>query len=138
MSCVTLPMTLFYCFHVTAAWQAIRQVFPGRTIKGCVFHWSQAVWRKVQELGLAGSYRQRGGTHAFIGQLLALPFLPASHIEEVFQNLCSRCSGGPLLLLTDYIRRQWVQSSVFPPTSWTAYRHSVRTNNDVEGSLTCF
>ncbi|KAH3887727.1 hypothetical protein DPMN_011746 [Dreissena polymorpha] len=38
-----------------AAWLAVRRVFPGVTIKGCVFHWTQAVWRKVQDLGLVGS-----------------------------------------------------------------------------------
>ena len=30
-----------------SAWQALRDVFPGKTIKGCVFHWAQAIWRHV-------------------------------------------------------------------------------------------
>jgi hypothetical protein len=31
-----------------ALWKALREVFQGAEIHGCCFHWSQAVWRKVQ------------------------------------------------------------------------------------------
>jgi len=34
------------------AWAAARQTIPGVSIQGCHFHWSQAIWRKVQEIGL--------------------------------------------------------------------------------------
>ncbi|XP_022297652.2 uncharacterized protein LOC111107015 [Crassostrea virginica] len=33
-------------------WRAIQERFPGFTIQGCIFHWTQAVYRKVQEIGL--------------------------------------------------------------------------------------
>lgn len=35
-------------------WQALRSVFTSTNvhIRGCCFHWAQAIWRKVQELGL--------------------------------------------------------------------------------------
>lgn len=33
-------------------WQALRSVFDSPVIQGCAFHWGQAVWRKVQDLGL--------------------------------------------------------------------------------------
>lgn len=35
--------------------------------------------------------------------------------------------------LVGYIDRQWMNHSVFHPSSWTVYRQAVRTNNDVEG-----
>jgi hypothetical protein len=36
-------------------WNAPRQLFPGIPIKGCVFHWCQAMFRKIQKSGLAVS-----------------------------------------------------------------------------------
>ncbi|OWF52790.1 hypothetical protein KP79_PYT19774 [Mizuhopecten yessoensis] len=37
--------------------------------------------------------------------------------------------------LVEYIERQWIDDDVFPPASWTVFRQSVRTNNDVGGWL---
>jgi len=31
-----------------ALWKAVRHVFPETQLKGCSFHWGQAVWRKIQ------------------------------------------------------------------------------------------
>ena len=40
-----------------AMWSTIPTVFPEVSFMGCVFHWKQAVWRKIQELGLVIAYR---------------------------------------------------------------------------------
>ena len=31
-------------------WGAVRSVLPDVTVQGCVFHWTQAVWRKVRRV----------------------------------------------------------------------------------------
>ena len=33
-------------------WGAVKSRLPQVTLRGCAFHWGQAVWRKIQELGL--------------------------------------------------------------------------------------
>lgn len=30
-----------------AMWEAADSIFPAVTVRGCAFHWGQAVWRKV-------------------------------------------------------------------------------------------
>ena len=32
-----------------AMWNYLREVLPDVTVKGCVFHWTQALWRKVSK-----------------------------------------------------------------------------------------
>ena len=101
--------------------------------KGCVFHWSQAVWRKNKELGLAVTYMRREATHRYLKQLMALPFLPAQDIPATFQQLRDRVLTDSLQSLVVYLERQWIQHQMFRPAFWTVYRQTVRTNNDVEG-----
>jgi hypothetical protein len=49
-------LQLFMNFE-TAAQNAARTVFPGITVKGCFFHYTQAIWRKTQPTGLQVTYR---------------------------------------------------------------------------------
>jgi len=32
-----------------AMWNCLCEVLPDVTVKGCVFHWTQALWRKVRD-----------------------------------------------------------------------------------------
>ena len=109
-------------------------MFPLVSIKGCVFHWVQSVWRKVQELGLATAYRTNQAIHQYIRQLMALPFLPAGHITETFHQLQARANSVQLTQLVDYVNRQWINNAIFRVEDWSVFRRSIRTNNDVEGN----
>jgi len=50
----------------SAVWQALASEFPDATVKGCTFHFTQSIWRKVQELGLQKAYMERRRAHSFI------------------------------------------------------------------------
>lgn len=126
-------ITFMFRLFLIAAWQAVRYLLPNVTINGCVFHWTQAVWRHVQEYGLAVAYREQQTIHNFIRQLLALPFLPVAHIRPAFQAMEAKTMPDELRTLMEYVERQWLKNSVFKPEDWSVYRHTVRTNNDCEG-----
>ena len=111
-----------------ATWKALREVLPDVSLQGCVFHWTQAVWRKVQEIGLQAAYINDDANMKFIRRLLALPFLPYEHITDMFSKLEERASTEPLRNLCTYIRNKWITS-----TTWSVYMCSVRTNNDCDG-----
>ena len=59
----------------------------------------------VQQLGLVRTFRQREGIHHFIKQLLALPFLPWTHVPNVFRKMEERAPPN-LQPLTSCIRHQ--------------------------------
>ena len=64
----------FVCFSCLASSTRARVI-----LCGCVFHWTQCVYRMVLRLGLNATYLAAGDTYAFIRKLLALPFLSAEH-----------------------------------------------------------
>ena len=76
-----------------ALWNALRQHFPGIPIKGCGFHWCQAIFRKIQKSGLADSYNSKGNTYTFPRKFMALPFLPREHIPLAIKKLKDTAQG---------------------------------------------
>ena len=87
-------------------------------MKGCAFHWAQAVWRKTQELGLQTSFNNDSATNRYIKQLLALPYLPHQHIKDCLEQLKDEASTPATLELCEYIKTFWMESNVWPPSSW--------------------
>jgi len=50
------------------------------------FHWSQAVLRKLRNIGLQTDYCNDSDVHNFCRKIFALPFLPSPSIPSAFAN----------------------------------------------------
>ncbi|XP_052251127.1 uncharacterized protein LOC127874188 isoform X2 [Dreissena polymorpha] len=118
-----------------ATWQAIREVFPDAVIRGCVFHFTQRIYRKITTEGLSTAYQQHGDKFEFFRKIMSLPYLPVEQIEPAFNRLMEVAEGvgGPVLRVCEYISRTWIHGSVWRPLNWCVFREEVRTNNDLEG-----
>ena len=117
----------------TAVWKACRAILPGVRLSGCVFHWTQALWRKVQGLGLQSAYINDQATNSYIRRLIALPYLTWEMILQMFECLKVEATTVPLQRFVQYIADTWIYSSVWLPRSWSIFMQATRTNNDIEG-----
>ncbi|CAC5367743.1 unnamed protein product [Mytilus coruscus] len=79
------------------------------------------------------AYKHQQSVHTFIRQLMALPFLPTTHIRDTFTSLQNRANTPQLRDLVAYMDRQWFNNGVIQIADWCIFKRSVRTNNDVEG-----
>ena len=50
---------------------------------GCYFHFTKAIFRKIQEYGLATPYRENPLLKFFFRKIMSLPFIPADRIMEM-------------------------------------------------------
>ena len=100
-----------------ASWKAALLEFPDVRRRGCTFHWTLAVWKNVQRLGLQPAYQNDPPTHIYIRKLV-LQLLQAKHISAVCHNLTDGAVTPKLEELKGYIRGQWTNTSnmvsIFP------------------------
>ena len=67
----------------TGAIEAIKHVFPRRAkVQGCFFHFSQNLWRRVQNIGLTSMYKSNQEVRNSIRMCAALAFLKPTEVEE--------------------------------------------------------
>ena len=66
---------------------AFRHAYPGIRIYGCWFHYTQAIWRKVQKCGLTSCYRNNPELALFVQKIMAIPLLPCDLIHSTYYVL---------------------------------------------------
>ncbi|XP_046546031.1 uncharacterized protein LOC124256122 [Haliotis rubra] len=102
-------------------WRGFQRVFPAVQIKGCPFHMNQAIYRKVQNLGLATAYEEDVGTHRFVKKLMGLQFLDAAHIRPAFIKVKQQTVTPDLVALCDYYEATWIRSTVWTVANWSVF-----------------
>ena len=123
-----------------AAIQAIQEVFVGARVKGCTFHFRQAVYRHVQQLGLAWAYEDSTNPlRDWIRQLMSFTALPTFAVPMVWSWMMNPPSVGNFIIdskarrLAEYFERTWLTGSL-PPSLWSHYdNNGPRTTNVAEG-----
>ena len=84
--------------------KAARRVFADVTMQGCNFHWKQAIFRKVTDLGLKTAYSLQGRVNEYITRLMALRFIPTEHVMPAFDRLKQQATTEPIQAVCDYIQ----------------------------------
>ncbi len=126
-----------------AAIGAVREVFPNATVKGCNFHFRQALYRRVAELGLKRVYNSKRPLEVreWLQKIMSMSHLPANEVPVVWEVLqhppsnIGRRLQEKLRQFSTYVDRNWIKSTCgFPPALWTHFDHDgPRTTNVAEG-----
>ena len=108
------------------------ELFPGITIKGCFFHFNQAIWRKTQLV-----YKSPTETTTFdnLWEEQLLPLVSMDLIEDVCFNALNDINDIDTLAntttFTNYVTTQWIDGD---RQIWNHFNTDVpRTINHIEG-----
>ena len=125
-----------------AIMNAATQIFPGIRIKGCYFHFTKAVYRRIKKLGLARAYERDQALQRFVQKVMAMGFLPLNILRANWRNLQQAPNTVALLQqyqrlnrFVRYFSRNWMNpNGIFRPMRWNVYMRPMeyRTNNAVE------
>ena len=117
-----------------ASRNSFRTIFSTIEISGCLFHYTQAIWKKVKKFQLSSAYTQNSHLNKWIRSIMALPMLPKEEIASVYQFLAD--SPPPELTsiemklfrkLRSYIKKEWIVRN-----DMSVYNSLQKTNNCCE------
>lgn len=136
-------------FELASA-NAIKTIIPNVSIKRCLFHLSQCLYRKIQEIGLSTVYMEDEVVRQRLRMLPALSFVKIEEVKEAF-NLIKEGSNDDMLPIFNYFDKVFVhgrykyttrsgikvfEDPLFLPSEWnnssTIGTFSPRTSNIIE------
>ncbi|CAF1246239.1 unnamed protein product [Adineta ricciae] len=109
---------------------AIPAEFPDAIHQGCFFHHNQALYQRIQSLGLATAYAEDDEIRSFCRKLMALPMLPLDVVETSFYQLRTALNNRQkeeLRQLFLYYNDYWMNK--VPINMWNVHGCQHRTNN---------
>ena len=115
---------------------AIQTCLPGVEIRGCRFHFGQAVWRKAMK-DFGKTLKSSKCFADLVRQCLGLPYILTDELQDVVDQLKNiEMENMNLNLMRDkficYIQNTW-RSGIYSPDSWSCFgRKSDSTNNAQE------
>lgn len=129
---------------------AFEEFFAECDIHGCYFHWTQCIWRKIQNLHMQQKYQNDEDFSFQIKKLLALAFVKPEDVIKFYEELIESeyyvTNEDYLKPLLNYFETTWIRKKnrrgrckapIFPIELWNCFdsiiEDSPRTNNAVEG-----
>ena len=123
-----------------AARNAMKKALPNSELYGCWFHFTQRIWAKTQNVGLAQEFRNNQDIECYIKQLMAIPYLPSSLINPTYTclQMPSLDTSDPNMIklqkLKKYFKKRWL--SQIEPGELSVYNLNIATNNAAERATT--
>ena len=77
------PALILSDFEI-GAMNAFKEVFPKTIIKGCHFHFTQAIWRNIQKNGLCAWYKENKIIRDWLSLFGALEFIPLEQLDTAW------------------------------------------------------
>ena len=131
---------LAICDFEVALISALPTELPRTAVQGCYFHFCQALWRKIQNLGLATAYKQSERLQKCVRKIMALGYIQLPVVRNTFNMFtqsrstlkCTRRHPELNSFIT-YFRDNYIMG-VFEPALWNVHtrNNDTRTNNHVE------
>merc|ERR1711913_268089 len=126
-----------------ALWQAVKEVRNNGhfrtdlTLKGCYFHLTQAIFRKVIQNNLQPAYYNKKGSKVrlYVKWLMSLCLLPPNTITDTFNKIFKKVKTSKkkgLKELFTYFEKTWLTSNNWSITEISQWKSRIRTNNDAE------
>ena len=136
-----------FSFGLVPYINAVERSFPNATLKGCFFHCFQAIYRKVQSLGLQTRYRDDNDFNLKVQMLASLALVPVPHVITAFESLSENFPlDAPAQAIIDYFEHTFIdrlrpggqrQDPIFVITVWNMHNQTLqglpRANNAMEG-----
>lgn len=142
------------CIIEQAFIRAAQECFTDVTIDGCLFHFTQCVYRHIGSCGLAKKYGNDDEFCEFMKMIMALTFVPPEHVitayEEIVASDYYEENEDILKPFREYFEVTWVgkkkrtgrTTPLFGRELWNCYTSVMngepRTMNAVEGCHTRF
>ena len=114
--------------------------FPQIMVRGCYFHFNQALWRAIQRHGLVNAYRISRRLKKCVKKVMALGSLQLPivrlNFNRLWQSRSTRCiirMYPPLDNFFTYFSNNYINGNI-PPRIWKVFNRpmEIRTNNHVE------
>ena len=112
-------------------------------IQGCLFHFSQVLQKKVQDLGLTILYKEDQAFNRLVHRAAALLLVPPNQVHHIWMMALNEVADAEVSRFKaevsrfkDYVTTTWADDieARLPIELWSQYDIAgIRTNNHLEG-----